>query len=1027
MTQITIEQKTFSGGEISPDLESRSDLDKYRTALSDSQNVLCTNKGDLIPRPGTEYVDMTSGLTATGAPQKARLIPFKFSEEESYLIELTERRMRVFKDGRPVEYEYTETGLSDTVHQSISSSIFVDETQYPIASNDNSSNPTRNYGSVSGEFVFQGKNSFPYDAGAGPFTITGLDGTTAIPSFTLSKQTGTSSLSYATPDAVAATSVFWIHSVDRDVTASETVNKDSDGASLSFYKPVDIVRITWHPKFCVGGSGYAAAPNNYLVAKQASTATSRPAASTATKWTFFTAGTTDTSGSVLQNLASSPKTIFRTDFMGQTDPATAGVATSPIPYLESELNDIQYAIAGDLIFLTHPNHQPRKITRVGLNNFKICRHYTNYGPWRNGPTYPGIAWGGGYHTRGNASEVPENGSDSGDNLASGQGDIAVSTDNLSISGTNGYLWKTSGSPDIITAASGANADSSIVGRKLRIACPVGKPLFSSQVGTANRVSPFDSSADFLDYIDGTKARSSSTTTSISPSGDTSSTSTSGLSISSLADFESISSPAYFFLEGSVEPYIKNSSSTAHPNPTPAYRYRITKPLNMYRHREPTEYVGPTGVTKIGHLFEEPQPDGTGGWPACVAIFDNRLVYSTSEESPNSIAFSVKGDFDNFEPDDWGANVANTIKGKDLSNWSVESTYNPVTFDYHGFVYSIEEGLADKILWLKSTNYGLIAGTPNGVYLSQKLRSNDAVTPSNFSMRMISEEGSSKVPAEYIDGKIYYISKLGDKLLSMEYSQDADGFRPQVESIFSEHLLKDGVKAMAYARTPIAILWIITNSGNLVSAVNLDTAKEKALFKHKLGSPDYNVRTTPLINSIAVIPSDNLDFDQLNMSVTRNPSTPLTVTGSGTDRDSASVNLAALTNDTTTGFNPGYRTQHADASGLVQYPWFLNGDGTGGATSTNAADTRWANLTKTTEGVRLERTGNVELDDGTGSSDTTLNGIGTLATANDTPEHLFYHTVGLGGQANFQPPDATTESNDTWQTVVFPEKQSSVFA
>ena len=162
--------------------------------------------------------------------------------------------------------------------------------------------------------------------------------------------------------------------------------------------------------------------------------------------------------------------------------------------------------------------------------------------------------------------------------------------------------------------------------------------------------------------------------------------------------------------------------------------------------------------------------------------------------------------------------------------------------------------------------------------------------------MISEEGSSKVPAEYIDGKIYYISKLGDKLLSMQYSQDADGFRPQVESIFSEHLLKDGVKAMAYARTPIAVLWLVTNSGNLVSAVNLDVSKEKALFKHKLGSPDYNTRTTPLVRSIATIPSDDLSFDQLNMSVTRSPGLPLLVNDTVTEGQSATVNLASLTSD-----------------------------------------------------------------------------------------------------------------------------------
>lgn len=1020
MTQINIEQKTFSGGEISPDLESRSDLEKYRTSLSDSQNVLCTNKGDLIPRPGTEYVDMTAGVTSTGAPKKAKLIPFKFSESESYLIEFTEKKMRVFRNGESVKYEYTESGLSDTVHKSISSAIFVDETQYPVASNDNTSTPPGSYASTSGEFVFQGKNTFPYDAGAGPFTISAIDGTTAISSFTLSKQTGTSSIAYAAPDAITATSVFWIHSVDRDVTASETVNKDSEGASLSFYKPVDIVRITWNPKFCVGGSGYAAAPNNYFVAKAATSgpiaATSRPATNTATKWTFFSAGTTDTTGSVLQDLVSTPKTIFRTDYIGQTDPDANGTQTSPIPYLESELDDLQYAIAGDFIFVTHPNYQPRKITRLGLNNFKICRHYTNYGPWRNGPTYPGVAWGGGYYMTGSSSTTPSTGGVSGDNLGYSSGQVG--TYNLSIPGTNGYLWKSSGSPDIITAASGTNADSSIVGRKLRIACPVGKPLFSQQSGSGARNNPFDATGDFLSYIDGTKSRSATTTTSISPNGETSSSSSSGVSISSLADFESVSSPAFFFLEGVVEPNIKTVGSIPHSNPLKAYRYRVTKPLNMYRHREPLYNVGLTGTTKIGHLFEEPQPDGTGGWPACVAIFDNRLVYSASNEKPNTMAFSVKGDFDNFEPDDWGANTANTISGTDLSNWSVASTYNPVTFDYHGFVYDIEEGLADKVLWLRSTNYGLIAGTPNGIYLSQKLRANGAVTPSNFSMRMISEEGSSKVPAEYIDGKIYYISKLGDKLLSMQYSQDADGFRPQVESIFSEHLLKDGVKAMAYARTPIAVLWLLTNSGNLVSAVNLDVSKEKALFKHKLGSPDYNTRTTPLVRSIATIPSDDLSFDQLNMSVTRSPGLPLLVNDTVTEGQSATVNLASLTSDTTTGFNPGYATGHSSASGLVEYPWFLSGAGA----------LTWATLNKDPEGLRLERTGTVEFSCGAPSSDAdcaTL-GHGSFGNADpDNPTHVRYHTVGLGGAATFKVPSATGD-DDSFSGALVNEQAASVF-
>jgi len=103
---------------------------------------------------------------------------------------------------------------------------------------------------------------------------------------------------------------------------------------------------------------------------------------------------------------------------------------------------------------------------------------------------------------------------------------------------------------------------------------------------------------------------------------------------------------------------------------------------------------------------------------------------------------------------------------------------------------------------------------------------------------------------------------------MEYVNEADGFRPKVETILSEHLVKDGIKAITYARTPINIIWMVTNTGSLVSGVRLDTNKEKAFFKHRIACADYNKVSNSLIESVAVIPSDNKSFDQLYLSVKR---------------------------------------------------------------------------------------------------------------------------------------------------------------
>lgn len=840
MTQVNITQKSFAGGELSPELEVRSDIENYSMALGDSLNVLCTNKGDLIPRPGTEFVGLTAGVESDAAPNRARLIPFKFSETESYILEFTERQLRIYKNGKPLFY--TTGGFP---YESIESAQYLHEMQYPVVA-------ASGYPTESGQFVFAGEGGFPYEAGAGPFTITDVQGNTIS---NLSYMHG-SALADTSERAVANNNVFWIHSVERGVEGKANVQK-ADNANNIIGKKVDIVRITWHPKFAEGGSAYNA--TNFLTALHGTT--SRPADSVfpATKWTFFTA--TIKSTVTIDNELLDTDDIEYRNFFGPTDTAAGGEATSPIPYLQSELFDLQYATAGDLMFITHPNHQPIKIERVGLESFKVHYHHTIGGPWRPYPTYPNTYWGGTYFMTGSTTTVLPG--DGGNGPTPTSSDIRYVSDATDVI----YLWKSKGTPDIITNSdlSSTEADDSIVGRKIRICLPVGHPVYSDGSSGVSNTALQAWNTLSSNYV---KIRD---LVAYSHSGDDVNTGTKSVpprSIGNVISKDSVDSPVFFWMEGEVEALVNTSGSIKHKNPTSGYRIRITKGANVLQTSLFSQYFGPCARTKIGRLFENVQPDGTGGWPACVAIVDNRLVYAASQEAQNVLAFSSAGNFDDFAPDDYGYNNTNTADSSNLVSWSVAGTYNPETFDYHSFVYMLQEGLADKIQWLKATNYGLIAGTENGVYLSPKLPSGEAYTPTNFTMRLISEEGCNNVQAEYIDGKIYYINKLGDKLLSMEYVNEADGFRPKVESILSEHLIKDGVKAITYARTPINVIWLVTNNGSLVSGVRLDTNREKAFFKHKIASADFNKKSNSLIDSVAVVPSDDQSFDQLYVSVRR---------------------------------------------------------------------------------------------------------------------------------------------------------------
>jgi hypothetical protein len=88
---------TFTSGEISPRLEGRIDIEKYRSGLSDLTNMIVQPHGGLTRRPGTEYLGAVKDSSV-----KTRLIPFQFKTSDTYILEFGDQYMRVFRNGLQV-------------------------------------------------------------------------------------------------------------------------------------------------------------------------------------------------------------------------------------------------------------------------------------------------------------------------------------------------------------------------------------------------------------------------------------------------------------------------------------------------------------------------------------------------------------------------------------------------------------------------------------------------------------------------------------------------------------------------------------------------------------------------------------------------------------------------------------------------------------------------------------------------------------------------------------------------------------
>ena len=679
MTQQTKVQQRFTGGELDPALHERYDVQVYDGSIGDSLNVMSTNKGELISRPGTEIVKPLDNTN-----DKTRIISFIYDENTSFRLEFTNSKLKIYQGS---------TQITSNV-------------KYYFATEDYDPN---NDGSH-----FIGKDhpiNFPFQVGD---------------QFTINKD-----------DSAALTLVY---SNDGGATGNVPVTLGSTtlevGTISENWKDAATTDSPLLTDIAVYESGLSTELQIH--------ATSSTITATELYWEF-----------------------------SQTEWTS--------PYLEDELDDIQFAQAGDIMFFTHGNHQPMKLERVGDSDFTFSPHFTQNGPWKPEKTYD-MDWD--YHTA----------------------SLNVLHQDHRRSGAYHRLI-----PNKSTNGKRIDPDK-LLGRMIR-------------------VSPIHSESQWYTGFATAKIVTVNQTNGV------------------LDDIE------YKNFVG--------APSTAGSTYLPWARYGSNPQTG-----DDCDQI------RLGYLFEEDKGDNTGSWPSCVTIWEDRLIYAGSDTHPTHIAFSKKNDFDDFEPDDRGFVGENPadITYNTGATGADPVLSNPETVATDGFVYVLGDGDASKIQWVKGTPQGLMVGTARAIHASVSSNTQESYSAVNFGLSIASQEGCAPVQPIFTNGRLYYVDSSRTRIMSIGFDFATDNFSPRDESVFSGHLLKDGIRHIAYTRTPIQCLWASVRSGSLVSMVFLPEQDQVGLFKHRIAGPnDYSMDN--YIYSMCVLPSDNGDpqFDQLYMAISR-PST-----------------------------------------------------------------------------------------------------------------------------------------------------------
>lgn len=86
-------KSSFAGGELSPSMYGRTDIAKYDSGAAVLRNFLVLRYGGAANRPGFKFIAQTYNN------KKAVLIPFMYSTDQNYIVEITAGRCQFYTDG----------------------------------------------------------------------------------------------------------------------------------------------------------------------------------------------------------------------------------------------------------------------------------------------------------------------------------------------------------------------------------------------------------------------------------------------------------------------------------------------------------------------------------------------------------------------------------------------------------------------------------------------------------------------------------------------------------------------------------------------------------------------------------------------------------------------------------------------------------------------------------------------------------------------------------------------------------------
>ena len=219
---------------------------------------------------------------------------------------------------------------------------------------------------------------------------------------------------------------------------------------------------------------------------------------------------------------------------------------------------------------------------------------------------------------------------------------------------------------------------------------------------------------------------------------------------------------------------------------------------------------------------------TNGHPRTVSFYEQRLVFAGTTTFPQTLYFSMSGDYENFTA---GTNADDAM------------------------IYTIASNQVNAIRWM-SPMRSLLIGTTGGEFVVRASGTDDAITPTNIQIKRQTNYGSASILPVQAGSATLFVQRAKRKLQELTYQFETDGYVAPDLTLLAEHVTESGIDEMAFQSQPDSIVWCVRGDGQLAGMTYRREENVVGWHRHLLGG--FNTTSFDSSDSsVVVVGSENI--------------------------------------------------------------------------------------------------------------------------------------------------------------------------